>query len=43
MGAPEIAVPKRIVQLDKIPLLGNGKKDYVALSRMAGEETAAHR
>jgi acyl-[acyl-carrier-protein]-phospholipid O-acyltransferase/long-chain-fatty-acid--[acyl-carrier-protein] ligase len=43
MGAPEIAVPRRIVQLDKIPLLGNGKKDYVALSRMAGEETAAHR
>jgi acyl-[acyl-carrier-protein]-phospholipid O-acyltransferase / long-chain-fatty-acid--[acyl-carrier-protein] ligase len=34
MGAPEMAVPRRIVHMDKIPLLGNGKKDYVSLGRM---------
>ena len=40
MGAPEIAVPRRVVHLDKIPLLGNGKKDYVSLGRMVEELTA---
>jgi acyl-[acyl-carrier-protein]-phospholipid O-acyltransferase/long-chain-fatty-acid--[acyl-carrier-protein] ligase len=43
IGAPELALPKRIVHIDKIPLLGNGKKDYVTLNRMAkdrAEETA---
>lgn len=37
LGAPEIAVPRRIVFLDGLPLLGNGKRDYVTLSRMAQE------
>jgi acyl-[acyl-carrier-protein]-phospholipid O-acyltransferase/long-chain-fatty-acid--[acyl-carrier-protein] ligase len=41
MGAPEIAVPRRIVFVDKIPVLGTGKKDYVALSRMAPESAGA--
>jgi acyl-[acyl-carrier-protein]-phospholipid O-acyltransferase / long-chain-fatty-acid--[acyl-carrier-protein] ligase len=40
MGAPEIAVPRRILHMDKIPLLGNGKKDYLTLARRV-EETAA--
>ena len=40
MGAPEIAVPRRIVHMDKIPLLGNGKKDYVTLSRVVQESLA---
>ncbi len=34
-GAPELAVPKRIVHVDKMPLLGNGKKNYVAIAKMA--------
>jgi len=37
MGAPELALPRRIVTLDEIPCLGNGKKDYVTLNRMARE------
>ncbi len=37
MGAPELAIPRRIVSLHEIPLLGNGKKDYVTLARMAQE------
>lgn len=37
LGAPEIALPRRIVHLEKIPILGNGKKDYVTLNRMAAE------
>ena len=37
MGAPELALPRRIVALDEIPCLGNGKKDYVTMNRMARE------
>jgi acyl-[acyl-carrier-protein]-phospholipid O-acyltransferase/long-chain-fatty-acid--[acyl-carrier-protein] ligase len=38
MGMPELAVPKKIVCLAALPLLGTGKTDYVSLKRMA--ETA---
>ncbi|WP_298692686.1 bifunctional acyl-ACP--phospholipid O-acyltransferase/long-chain-fatty-acid--ACP ligase [uncultured Sulfuricurvum sp.] len=36
-GYPEIAVPRKIVVVDAIPLLGTGKTDYVTLKTMAGE------
>jgi len=34
-GAPEIAVPKQIVVVAEIPVLGAGKTDYVAIARIA--------
>ena len=34
-GAAELSVPKRIVIVDKIPVLGTGKTDYVAVGKMA--------
>jgi acyl-[acyl-carrier-protein]-phospholipid O-acyltransferase/long-chain-fatty-acid--[acyl-carrier-protein] ligase len=39
-GASELAVPKKIVVIDEIPLLGTGKTDYVALGRLAQERFA---
>jgi acyl-[acyl-carrier-protein]-phospholipid O-acyltransferase/long-chain-fatty-acid--[acyl-carrier-protein] ligase len=38
LGVPEIAVPRKIVPVDSLPLLGTGKTDYVMLKRWA--ETA---
>jgi acyl-[acyl-carrier-protein]-phospholipid O-acyltransferase/long-chain-fatty-acid--[acyl-carrier-protein] ligase len=34
-GSAEIAVPKKILVLESIPLLGTGKTDYVTLKKMA--------
>lgn len=34
-GAPELAVPKKIVVIDALPILGTGKTDYVTLKQMA--------
>lgn len=39
-GAPEIAVPKKIVVVAEIPVLGTGKTDYVAIQRLAEHEAA---
>jgi acyl-[acyl-carrier-protein]-phospholipid O-acyltransferase/long-chain-fatty-acid--[acyl-carrier-protein] ligase len=36
-GYPEIAVPRKIVIVDAIPVLGTGKTDYVTLKTMASE------
>jgi acyl-[acyl-carrier-protein]-phospholipid O-acyltransferase/long-chain-fatty-acid--[acyl-carrier-protein] ligase len=36
-GLPEFAIPRRVIFVDKVPLLGNGKKDYVRLQSMAAE------
>ena len=35
LGAPELSVPRIVVHLDAIPLLGTGKTDYVRLKEMA--------
>ncbi len=40
LGAPELAIPRRILLMDKIPLLGTGKKDYPQISRLAEEQIA---
>ena len=34
-GVPEIAVPKKIVTVDEVPVLGTGKLDYVAITKAA--------
>lgn len=43
LGVPELATPRRIVPLVEIPYLGNGKKDYVTLNRMAAESLQAEK
>lgn len=35
IGAPELAVPKKIIKVTEVPVLGTGKTDYVAITRMA--------
>ncbi len=37
-GVPELAVPKRIIHIDAIPVLGTGKVDYTRIERMAQAE-----
>ncbi len=37
LGHPEIAVPRQIVHIAALPLLGSGKLDHVALRRIAEE------
>jgi acyl-[acyl-carrier-protein]-phospholipid O-acyltransferase/long-chain-fatty-acid--[acyl-carrier-protein] ligase len=40
-GVPEIAVPRSIVCVSEVPVLGTGKMDYVAVARLAVEGQAA--
>jgi len=41
-GVPEIAVPKKIISVGSIPVLGTGKLDYVAITKMANEAANAN-
>jgi acyl-[acyl-carrier-protein]-phospholipid O-acyltransferase/long-chain-fatty-acid--[acyl-carrier-protein] ligase len=34
-GATDLIIPKVFVPVEQLPLLGSGKTDYVALTRMA--------
>lgn len=34
-GVPAIALPKKVIKVSEIPVLGSGKTDYVALQRLA--------
>jgi acyl-[acyl-carrier-protein]-phospholipid O-acyltransferase/long-chain-fatty-acid--[acyl-carrier-protein] ligase len=40
-GAPELAVPKKIVRVGEVPVLGTGKTDYVAIQQMVELDRAA--
>ncbi|MBA4806005.1 AMP-binding protein [Brevundimonas sp.] len=40
-GAPELVVPKKIVKVAEVPVLGTGKTDYVAIQKMVEDEKAA--
>jgi acyl-[acyl-carrier-protein]-phospholipid O-acyltransferase / long-chain-fatty-acid--[acyl-carrier-protein] ligase len=40
-GAPELAVPKKIVKVEAVPVLGTGKTDYAAIQEMVEMEEAA--
>ena len=35
LGSPEIAIARKIVRIDTLPILGTGKTDYVTLKQMA--------
>ncbi|MGA0546311.1 AMP-binding protein [Brevundimonas sp. VNH65] len=38
-GAPELAVPKKILKVKEVPVLGTGKTDYVSIQKLADAET----
>ena len=40
-GAPDLAVPKKIIKVAEVPVLGTGKTDYVAIQQMAELEAKA--
>ncbi len=37
-GAPELAVPKKIIKVESIPVLGTGKTDYVTIQKKVEDE-----
>jgi acyl-[acyl-carrier-protein]-phospholipid O-acyltransferase/long-chain-fatty-acid--[acyl-carrier-protein] ligase len=41
IGAPELAVPRKILKVPEVPVLGTGKTDYVAIQRMADAQPKA--
>ncbi len=36
-GAPELAVPRRVIAVVEVPVLGTGKMDYVSVAKMVAE------
>ncbi len=40
-GAPELAVPKKIIKVDAVPVLGTGKVDYPAIQKLVEDALAA--
>ena len=40
-GAPELIVPKKIVKVAEVPVLGTGKTDYVSIQKMVEAEKSA--
>ena len=40
-GAPELAVPKKIMRVGELPVLGTGKTDYVAIQQLVDLDKAA--
>ncbi|MEL6239302.1 MAG: AMP-binding protein [Pseudomonadota bacterium] len=40
-GTPEIAVPRKVIHVDEIPVLGTGKVDYGAVQKLAVQLTEA--
>jgi acyl-[acyl-carrier-protein]-phospholipid O-acyltransferase/long-chain-fatty-acid--[acyl-carrier-protein] ligase len=40
-GAPELAIPKKIVRVTDLPVLGTGKTDYVAIQSLVEMDKAA--
>jgi acyl-[acyl-carrier-protein]-phospholipid O-acyltransferase/long-chain-fatty-acid--[acyl-carrier-protein] ligase len=41
IGAPELSVPRKIMHVTEIPVLGTGKTDYATIQRMAETEGKA--
>jgi acyl-[acyl-carrier-protein]-phospholipid O-acyltransferase / long-chain-fatty-acid--[acyl-carrier-protein] ligase len=40
-GLPEIAIPRDVIAVAALPLLGSGKTDYAAVSRLAADANGA--
>jgi acyl-[acyl-carrier-protein]-phospholipid O-acyltransferase/long-chain-fatty-acid--[acyl-carrier-protein] ligase len=39
LGLPEIAVPREVIEIEHLPLLGSGKTDYAAVTQLAAQRT----
>jgi acyl-[acyl-carrier-protein]-phospholipid O-acyltransferase/long-chain-fatty-acid--[acyl-carrier-protein] ligase len=40
-GVPELSVPRRVIIVDQVPVLGTGKTHYGSVTRVATEHVAA--
>jgi acyl-[acyl-carrier-protein]-phospholipid O-acyltransferase/long-chain-fatty-acid--[acyl-carrier-protein] ligase len=38
LGSPELAIARKVIVIEELPLLGTGKTDYVTLKQMAENE-----